>query len=254
MLFVVSTPIGDLKDISLRALDVLAEADVVIGEERREASTLLKRLKIIEKPLYLLNEHSTEADLIELTELCKLKKVALISDCGTPSFYDPGFQLVQRCRQNQIPVTSVPGASSLMTLLSLVSEKIPQFYFAGFLPADNEARTQHLKSLVTKREPVVLMDTPYRLHKLLAELKDFCAQRKVLIGLNLTQPTELTLEGRAEDLLKVLDSRNIEKAEFILLLYAHQTKTLNAESRSSFSKKAGSYSKVGFKNKNLRRR
>lgn len=226
MLSVVATPIGHPKDISLRALEVLQEAEVIIGEERRIASTLLKKLNIPEKPLYLLNEHSTEADVKELTELCRTKKVALISDCGTPSFYDPGHQLLHQCRKHNIAVTAVPGASSLMTLLSLVSEKVTQFYFAGFLPADNETRPRHLREIARKAEPVVLMDTPYRLLKLLKELSELCSSRRLLLGLNLTQEQELTIEGQAKDLLKVLEHRQIEKAEFILLLYqdSHRAK------------------------------
>ncbi len=223
MLSIVATPIGHPKDISLRALEVLQEAEVVIGEERRIASTLLKKLNIPSKELYLLNEHSTDSDVMELAELCKQKKVALISDCGTPSFYDPGYQLVHQCRKLKIPVLSVPGASSLMTLLSMVSEKVTQFYFAGFLPADNEIRQRRLKQLLLSKEPLVLMDTPYRLIKLLSELENQLGPRKILLGLNLTQEDELTLEGSAAHLLQTLKGRNIEKAEFILLIYGQAT-------------------------------
>jgi 16S rRNA (cytidine1402-2'-O)-methyltransferase len=221
MLAVVSTPIGHPKDISLRALEVLQEAEVVIGEERREASTLLKKLNVPPKDLYLLNEHSTVADVRELVELCRHKKVALISDCGTPSFYDPGYQLVRECRRLNIPVTSIPGASSLMTLLSLVSEKVTQFYFAGFLPADNELRQQRFKQLMLMPDALVLMDTPYRLQKLLTELDAKTPRRHILLGLNLTQEQELVIEGTASELLQKLSAQKIEKAEFILLLYAN---------------------------------
>lgn len=219
MLFIVATPIGNPKDITLRALEILQEAEIVIGEERRISSTLLKKLNIPEKELYFLNEHSTDADVLELTEFCKDKKVALISDCGTPSFYDPGYQLVHQCRKRKIPVTAIPGVSSLMTLLSLVSEKVTQFYFAGFLPADNEVRPQRLKQILLIREPIVLMDTPYRLVKLLTELEGPLGARKMLLALNLTQEDEATFEGTAHEILETLKYRQIEKAEFILMIY-----------------------------------
>ncbi len=219
MLSIVATPIGNPKDITLRALEILQDADIVIGEERKEASTLLKKLQISNKPLYFLNEHSTVDDLKELLSFCETQKVALISDCGTPSFYDPGFQLVKLCRAKKIPVVSAPGASSLMTLLSLVSEKVTQFYFAGFLPADNEIRLKELKKLCTSPQPIVLMDTPYRLLKLLSELEPLLKQRLILLGVNLTQEDELTLEGTTQDVIIALQKKEIKKAEFILLVY-----------------------------------
>lgn len=227
MLTVVATPIGNPKDISLRALEVLQEADLIIGEERREASTLLKKLSIPVKELYLLNEHSTEKDILELGELCRTRKVALISDCGTPSFYDPGYQLIKFCRSHNIPFTSVPGASSLMTLLSLVSEKVTSFYFAGFLPADTELRQLRLKELMSSSEAIVLMDTPYRLLKLMSELELNSPTRKILLGLNLTQDNELCLEGTAKEILLILKSKTLEKAEFILCLYAFNEGKIN---------------------------
>ena len=138
-----------------------------------------------------------------------------------PSFYDPGYQLVRQCRREGIAVSSVPGASSLMTLLSLVSEPVNSFYFAGFLPAETEARRSHLRQLCLKAEALVLMDTPYRLHKLLQELGELCANRRLLLGLNLTQEQELLIEGSPETLLGALKTKNIEKAEFILLVYAN---------------------------------
>lgn len=219
MLFIVATPIGHLEDISLRALNTLRNADLIIGEERRVASTLLKKLNLPDKELYLLNEHSTERDLDELLELCKKYRVALISDCGTPSFYDPGYQLVHRCRLAKVPIHTLPGASSLMTLLSLVSQKVTQFYFAGFLPADSELRKKQYQHLSSQKEAIVLMDTPYRLQKLLGELQTFFASRSILLGLNLTQESELVLEGELKVITADLEKRQIEKAEFILLIY-----------------------------------
>lgn len=219
MLYIVSTPIGHPKDITLRALETLQTADYIIGEERRVASTLLKKLDLSHKTLYLLNEHSSEKDVEELTQLCQIHTVALISDCGTPSFYDPGYQLIHHCRKKNILVTAVPGASSLMTLLSLVSQQVNQFYFAGFLPAETEQRSTIFKALRTQSDALILMDTPYRLLKLLKEIEIHFPKRPLLLGLNLTQESELTIEGHPQDLLYALNQRQIEKAEFILLIY-----------------------------------
>lgn len=236
MLYIVSTPIGHPKDITLRALEVLDAADFIIGEEQRIASTFLKRLKLSHKTLHLLNEHSTERDVEELTQLCKNHQVALISDCGTPSFYDPGYQLIQQCRKKNILATAVPGASSLMTLLSLVSQQVNQFYFAGFLPADNEQRSIKFQALRTHSEPLILMDTPYRLLKLLTELDTHFSQRQILLGLNLTQESEMIIEGTPQNLIRALTHRGIEKAEFILLIYKdqNQQRSVTAPTPPSF--------------------
>jgi 16S rRNA (cytidine1402-2'-O)-methyltransferase len=224
MLYIVATPIGHPKDISLRALEVLRAAEIIIGEERRMASTLLKKLEVTGKELYLLNEHSTKDDVEELLNLCKKHSVALISDCGTPSFYDPGYQLIRFCRNANISVTAVPGASSLMTLLSLVSEKVTQFYFAGFLSADSEVRPHQFQKLQTLDDAIVLMDTPYRLLKLMGELDVTFGPRKLLLGINLTHDQELVLEGTPKELLNVLHSQKIDRAEFILIIYARTKK------------------------------
>ncbi|MCB0351594.1 MAG: methyltransferase, partial [Bdellovibrionales bacterium] len=144
MLFIVATPIGNYSDITLRALELLKTCDILIGEEHRVASTMLKKLGLEQREIYLLNEHSNKKDIDELVKLCAEKNVALISDCGTPGFSDPGAELIERCRKNNIQVSSAPGASSLMTLLSLSSQRINQFVFVGFLPANNEARVEAL--------------------------------------------------------------------------------------------------------------
>ena len=215
-LVVIATPIGHPKDISFRAVESLQAADVVIGEEFKEVSKLLKSLDIKGKPLEVLNEHSTPEDLQALLKICLEKNVALVSDCGTPGFCDPGAALIQLCRKHKVEVRSLPGASSLMGILSLSGERINQFVFRGFLPAENEARATEMKKLKTETRPIILMDTPYRLKKLLAELTEAMPQRRALLTCDLTQETELVIEGLVKDLSSKLIK---EKAEFMLLLF-----------------------------------
>ena len=166
-LSIVSTPIGNLDDITLRAIESLRKADVIIGEEYREVTTLLKRLDIPKPQLELLNEHSKEDDLQELLKLCLEKNVALVSDCGTPGFCDPGAHLVKLCRDHGLDVKPVPGASSLMALLAVSGRKLQSFYFRGFLPAKKELRQSALKEVAKDSRNQVIMYTPYRLSKLL---------------------------------------------------------------------------------------
>ncbi len=213
---IIATPIGNPQDITLRAIEALRLADVVIGEERSEVSKLLKRLEITDKRLELLNEHTKDDDVNELLMLCRNQKVALVSDCGTPGFCDPGSRLVRVCRRDGVSVEVLPGASSLMALLSLNGIDMREFVFRGFLPAEREERNQALSDLRRERRAVVLMDTPYRLGRLMSELSEVFGERKALLGLDLTQPTEKVLEGSVSKLAK--DTEGM-KAEFILLLH-----------------------------------
>ncbi len=215
-LSLVAIPIGNPEDISARALSVLRDADIVIGEEHREVSTLLKRLGITEKRMELLNEHSNEQDVGALLELCRTANVALVSDCGTPGFCDPGARLVAACRRSGLTSTPVPGASSLMCLLSMSGRPISQFRFRGFLPAEKTERKAALQELSREPQAVILMDTPYRMARLLNELATAWPQRQLLIGCDFTQSTELIREGTCLEISKLLGDR---KAEFILLLY-----------------------------------
>lgn len=216
MLYVVATPIGDVSEISLRALEVLKAADVIICESTKEASKLLRAHGITGKTYELLNEHTTPDEVKTLGEICATKNVALVSDCGTPGFCDPGAHLVKLCRQKKISVKSVLGASALMGLLSLSGERIDQFVFRGFLPAETEARRKALQEIQREKRPMIIMDTPYRLKKTLGDLAEFFPRRRALLALNLSQEEETIIEGTGEQLLKLLPS---DKAEFMILLY-----------------------------------
>lgn len=215
-LHLVAIPIGHPDDITARAIETLRTADVIIGEERREVSRLLKALGIEGKRIELLNEHSRDADVSELLALCHTRNTALVSDCGTPGFCDPGARLVAACRTQGERTTPVPGASSLMCLLSVSGQEMREFLFRGFLPAEREARVQALRELERERRPVILMDTPYRLGRLLSELAQKWPERRALLGCDFTQPSETVIEAQLKDLPVLVGER---KAEFILALF-----------------------------------
>lgn len=216
MLHIVATPIGETREISQRALDVLSAAEVIICESTKEASKLLRHFGITGKTFEVLNEHTTKEELLSLVPLCAEKKVALVSDCGTPGFCDPGADLIGLCRQKGIEVKSVLGPSALMGLLSLCGERIDEFVFRGFLPAETEARKKALKELTKEKRAVILMDTPYRLKKILQDMKENFPQRKMLMVMNLSQESEISIEGTIEQIIK---KNPHDKAEFMLMLY-----------------------------------
>lgn len=216
MLFVVATPIGDNNEISIRALDILRECELVICESTKEASKLLRSHGISGKTYEVLDEHSTPEDKQALVPLCADKKVALVSDCGTPGFCDPGADLVRLCRQKNIPVRSVLGPSALMGLLSLSGQRLDEFVFRGFLPAETEARGKACRELTKEKRAIILMDTPYRMKKTLTDMKEHFSDRRFLLVTNLSQEDECQLEGTIDKLISGLP---YEKAEFMLLIY-----------------------------------
>lgn len=215
-LFLVATPIGNPNDISDRAKAFLQQAQNIILEERKEGTAFLRTIGITGRNYVQLNEHSKKEDLQELVKLCETSDVALITDCGTPGFCDPGADLVKLCRQKKIAVKSLPGASSLMTLLSLSSERLDQFVFRGFLSNDSEVREKEWPAVVKEPRALVLMDTPYRLQKMLGELKTYFASRKMLLVLDMTQESEIQWEGMGSQ----IDLEKFpKKAEFMVLVY-----------------------------------
>lgn len=218
MLYIVATPIGNYGDITLRALKVLKNADSVACEEYRLGSTLLKKLGIGEKKLIILNEHNEAEGTEEVIQaLLSGQSIALISDCGTPSFADPGTSLVKRCVEFGIPVSAIPGASSLMAAISLSPLPLKEFYFAGFLPGGGSERREKLNFLKTLRIPIILMDTPYRMGKLLGEIgANLGKNRLVTLAVDLTLPDENLLHGPVGEISRSVKDR---KGEFILILH-----------------------------------
>lgn len=217
-LYMVATPIGNPEDITLRAIRILGEVDVVICEERREGSTLLKKLGITPKELVSLNEHNEAEQAAALVQRMLLgENMALISDAGTPVFADPGAELIRQAVEMGIKVTSVPGASSLMALLSLLDTRLEQFVYVGFLPRSPQERRQQLQRFLRMNLPLVMMDTPYRLSSLLEDIEKTAGKnRRITLGLNLTQPGEQVLRGTVSEIRRMVQGR---KAEFILLLH-----------------------------------
>lgn len=219
VLYIVSTPIGNWEDITLRALNILKEIDVLICEEFRPASTLLKKLDLPKKEMISLNEHNEKEVANDIIQRILLgENMALISDCGTPVFADPGHFLINQAAEFGIKVIPIPGASSLMATLSILDFKLEQFYFAGFLPREKQERASALQALKGYNVPIVLMDTPYRLEKLIAEVgKTFGNNRKVTLAINITQENEQYLRGSLKDIQRQVQGR---KAEFMLVVHA----------------------------------
>ena len=217
-LFLVATPIGNLNDMTFRALEVLRTADVIVCEERREGQRLLRHFSI-EKPLETLNEHNEAAATHTILQILQSgKNLAVISDCGTPVFSDPGQMLVQRAVERNIRIVPVPGASSLMPALTVSGFPIDQFLYYGWLAPKKERRRAELRQLQQERRTIVLMETPYRLTVLLRDLADtFGESRRCCLAFNLTMPDERVFRGTAAGLHRDL-GKTEQKGEFVLVI------------------------------------
>ncbi len=215
-LYIVATPIGNPKDITLRALDILKQVDAVICEEYRQGSRLLHKLGV-DNDLIPLNEHNEAEEAQNIViRLAKGEQMAIISDAGTPVFADPGQHLLDLLYEMQIPVSPVPGPASLTAALSLCDFSIERFIFAGFPPRKSQHRLGFLEKYQSETQPVILMDTPYRLTKLLSEVEEvFGKDQDILLACDLTLKNEVVYRGQIGDILPQVSG---QKKEFILIL------------------------------------
>lgn len=218
ILYIVATPIGNPDDITIRAIKTLTDAPLIICEEAKEARRLLKKLNIPDKELLECNEHNQarQTPLI-IQHLLQGQDAALISDCGTPVFADPGHMAIKQAVEFEIPVKPVPGASSLMSLLSILDFSPQNFLFLGFLPRETSARKTILQKNKSADLPIILMDTPYRLTKLLLEIREVMGgNKKITLACDLTLPDEHVYRGTINAIFPNVENK---KAEFILIIH-----------------------------------
>lgn len=217
-LYLVSTPIGNPEDITLRALKVLRESDIIICEELKPARRLLSNYEI-QKELIPLNEHNEIESAKEVLKFIKEgNKVSLISDGGTPLFSDPGHYLVSLCIQNNIDIVPVVGANSLIPALIGSGLDIEKFYYYGWFSPNKENRRKELNQLRNLNQLILILDTPYRLIKLLTDVEMiFGKSVKVVVAYKLTMEEEKFYRGEISSVLSEI-KKNALKGEFVLLI------------------------------------
>lgn len=216
-LYVVSTPIGNLDDITLRAIEVLQSVEVIICEEQKEARRLLEHYDI-DKELLELNEHNdTEATIAAVKLLAAGKKLALISDAGTPVLADPGGLLVAAAIRYGYPVHVVPGPSSILAALVRSGMPSDQFLYAGFLSRKKDERARQVRFLALEPRTIVLLDSPYRLATVLTALAEVMPERRAYIGCNLTMQNESHHYGTLAELSKYF-AANRFRGEYAIVI------------------------------------
>lgn len=223
-LYLVATPIGNLEDITLRALRTLKECDVVAAEDTRRTGQLLKHFEI-SKPLlsyFQFNEARRSEEI--LARLQRGERVALVTDAGTPGISDPGERVVRAARAAGLRVESVPGPCALVAALTASGLPTDEFHFIGFLPHKSGQRRRQLEALRQFAGTLVLYESPFRIAKLLGELAEVFPEREVVLARELTKRFEEFLRGKPKELMAILERRSL-KGEFVVLIDAAPEKT-----------------------------
>src|SRR5215212_1509747 len=224
-LYLVATPIGNLEDITLRALRTLKECDVVAAEDTRHTGQLLKHFGI-SKPLlsyFQFNEAKRAEEILQ--RLARGDKVALVTDAGSPGISDPGERVVKAARAAGLRVEAVPGPSALVAALTASGLPATEFHFIGFLPHKSGQRRKRLESLKHLEATLVLYESPHRIEKLLLELQDIFTGRRVVLARELTKKFEEFLQGTPADLLKMVGQRSL-KGEFVVIIDRSSSESL----------------------------
>ena len=215
-LYIVSTPIGNLKDITLRAIETLKEVDFVLCEDTRVSGNLLNHLEI-KKELISLNafNEKNKIDFI-VNRILSNQTAALISDAGTPLISDPGVRLVSACIDKDIEIIPIPGPSALIAAISMSGLPTDAFVYEGFLP-QKKGRQTKLKELAEETRTIVLYESMYRIEKLLKELSEYLPERFIVVCREITKKFEETWRGFPKDLVESFPEK-ISKGEFVVVI------------------------------------
>ncbi len=217
MLYVVPTPIGNLKDITFRAIEVLNEVDLILAEDTRVTGNLLRHYGI-SKPLMSYHDHNEHKILNKVIEKLRAgNKIALVSDAGTPLISDPGFLIVRECFRNQIAVCPLPGPSALTTALSGSGLPTDKFHFEGFMP-HKKGRAKRWEFLKTYPDTIVFYESPHRIKKLIVEIKENLGEEtQISIAKEISKLYERFNLGSAKDLIDYFQEDVKQKGEYVVM-------------------------------------
>ncbi|OCG11555.1 16S rRNA (cytidine(1402)-2'-O)-methyltransferase [Gilliamella apicola] len=219
-LYIVATPIGNLDDITLRAIDTLKRVDLIAAEDTRHSGLLLQHLGIKAR-LYSLHDHNEQEKAQVLIEKLQAGlSIALISDAGTPLINDPGYHLVKACRENGIKVVPIPGACAAIAALSVAGLPSDKFIYEGFLPAKSKARQDNLASLITEPRTMIFYESTHRLLETLKDMQTiFGADKQIVLAKELTKTWETIVSLPVNELIDLLNQdASRQKGEFVLIV------------------------------------
>jgi 16S rRNA (cytidine1402-2'-O)-methyltransferase len=219
VLYVIATPIGNLGDITLRALEALKSADLIAAEDTRHSGILLKHFEI-SKPFISYHEHNEAMRTAQLIErLAAGENIALITDAGTPGISDPGGRLIRECIKRDLPFTILPGPSSIVTALVGSGFASDKFFFGGFLPVKSGGREREVRAAAARAETSIFFESPHRLIKTLAACVAIMPDRQLCVARELTKKFEEFRHGTPAELLSRYEAKP-PKGEIVLLVSA----------------------------------
>ncbi|MEW9672662.1 16S rRNA (cytidine(1402)-2'-O)-methyltransferase [Ammoniphilus sp. 3BR4] len=217
-LYLVSTPIGNLQDITVRALDTLKSVDVIAAEDTRQTKKLLTHFEIDTK-LISHHEHNKEASLKGIIQWLKEgKKVALVSDAGMPAISDPGYELVREAVQCEVPVIAIPGPNAALSALIASGLPTDKFIFLGFLPRDKKPLREELNRVKVYPETLLFYEAPHRVLKMLKEVREVLGNRKVTLARELTKKYEEYTRGHLDEVIPYLEGLDQIRGEFTVVV------------------------------------
>ena len=215
-LFVVGTPIGNLKDVTLRAISTLQSVDIILAEDTRNSKKLLDAHKI-ETKMISYHEHSNDKEIKKIIDLLlEGKDLALISDAGTPTISDPGYGLIRDCIKHDIVIVPIPGVSAITAAMSVSGLPSDSFTFVGFLP-QKKGRLKKIELLKNIENTVILFESPYRLEKTLNQLLEHLGNRSVVVGRELTKLYEEVIRGNLSDIIMHFSKSKV-KGEIVIMI------------------------------------
>jgi 16S rRNA (cytidine1402-2'-O)-methyltransferase len=216
-LYIVSTPIGNMEDITLRALRILKEVDLIAAEDTRRTGLLLRHFEIQTSLTSYFEGNELKKREFILAKLKEGKNVALVSDAGTPGISDPGFRLIQWAIENQLPIVPIPGPSAALTALSVSGLPTDAFFFKGFLPHKSKKRRDLLKQLEEVKETLVFYESPHRISETLQDILEILGDREIVLTRELTKVYEEIIRGKASEILNQIGDRTL-KGEITLVI------------------------------------
>jgi 16S rRNA (cytidine1402-2'-O)-methyltransferase len=217
-LYIVSTPIGNLEDITLRAIRVLKEVDLIAAEDTRHTRNLLNKYAM-DTPLTSYHDHNKEDKApVLVARMLEGKSVALVSDAGTPGISDPGYFLINLAIDQKIPVVPIPGATAAIAALSISGLPTDSFVFEGFLPAKHRARLKRLQELSKEERTIVFYEAPHKIVKTMEDMLEVFGDRRAVITRELTKIHEEIVRGTLSEILKRLQEGTI-KGEFTVIVH-----------------------------------
>ena len=249
-LYIVATPIGNLEDITLRALKILKEVDIIAAEDTRQTLKLLNHFEI-SKPLISYHRHNEEIKSNKLIE--KLKKgenIALVSDAGTPGICDPGEEVIKKAIEEGIDIIPIPGACAMINALIASGLDTKEFYFLGFLPINKKLRKEKIEEIKKSEKTIIIYEAPHKMKNTLSDLKGILKNRKIVLARELTKIHEEFIRKNIEELLE--DVNNL-KGEMILIIEgAEREKNVENELNTlSLEEHYKYYEKQGFDKKEI---